>query len=305
MPKLPRLSIVLQAILLSLFGVFLLDSMGAVIKHLGTRYPAQELSAFRNLFGMVPSVLVLLFSSEWRAAGRPIRIGPWRLALARGLMVTIAQFCFYTAILHLEFATAVTLIFAQPLLATGLSVLILKERVGAWRWAAVVLGFAGIILVMRPGSEVFSWYAVLPLGAAAGYALSAVSVRLMPAEIPSATVNLYSHVGALVCSTALMLATADIVAVERNTDWLWLIGMGAMGGTGVLCLVIAYRKARPSVLAPFDYFGIIFSFGLGWIFFAEAPIERLFPGVFLIVGAGAMIIWRERRKGAETEPASP
>jgi drug/metabolite transporter (DMT)-like permease len=297
-----RVPILLQAVLLSLLGVLLLDSMGAVIKHLGTRYPAQELSAFRNLFGMAPSILVLLLSAEWRAAGRPWRIGPWKLALARGLMVAAAQFCFYTAILHLEFATAVTLVFAQPLLATGLSVLILKEKVGAWRWSAVALGFAGIILVMRPGSEVFSWYAVLPLGAAAGYALSAVSVRLMPTEIPSATVNLYSHLGALVCSTALMLATTGFVAVERSTDWLWLIGMGGMGGTGVLCLVIAYRKAKPSILAPFDYFGIIFSFGLGWVFFAEAPFERLFPGVLLIVAAGVMIIWRERRPARDAKP---
>ena len=304
MPNPSRLPIVFQAVLLSLLGVFLLDSMGAVIKHLGTRYPAQELSAFRNLFGMVPSILVLVLSAEWRAAGRPWRIGPWRLALARGLMVTAAQFCFYTAILNLEFATAVTLVFAQPLLSTGLSVILLKEQVGIWRWSAVAMGFVGIILVMRPGSEVFSWYAVLPLGAAAGYALSAVTVRLMPTEISSATVNLYSHVGALVGSTALMLATTGFVAVERSTDWLWLIAMGGMGGTGVLCLVIAYRKAKPSILAPFDYFGIIFSFGLGWVFFAEAPFGRLFPGVLLIVGAGAMIIWRQRRRARDGERAS-
>ena len=189
-------------------------------------------------------------------------------------------------------------------MSTGLSVILLKEQVGIWRWSAVAMGFVGIILVMRPGSEVFSWYAVLPLGAAAGYALSAVTVRLMPTEISSATVNLYSHVGALVGSTALMLATTGFVAVERSTDWLWLIAMGGMGGTGVLCLVIAYRKAKPSILAPFDYFGIIFSFGLGWVFFAEAPFGRLFPGVLLIVGAGAMIIWRQRRRARDGERAS-
>lgn len=296
----PRHSVVLQAILLSLFGVFLLDSMGAVIKHMGARYPAAELSAFRNLFGMAPSLLVLLLSAEWRAAGRPLMIRPWKLALARGLMVTFAQFCFYSAIMHLEFATAVTLVFAQPLVVTALSVPMLGERVGIWRWTAVGLGFVGIILVMRPGGEVFSWYAVLPLGAAVGYALSAVTVRLMPPEIPSATVNLYSHFGALAGAAALMVATTGYVPVASGADWLWLIIMGAMGGTGVLCLVMAYRRTRPSNLAPFDYFGIIFSFGLGWVFFDEAPFERLFPGVFLIVAGGAVIIWRERVRKADS-----
>ena len=294
-----RVPMVFRAIALSLLGVFLLDTMGAVIKHLGQRYPVQELAMFRNLFGMVPSLVALFLSGAWRSVGRRILIKPWRLALSRGLMVTGAQFCFYTAILNLEFATATTLIFAQPLLVTALSVPVLHERVGFGRWLAVCLGFIGIIMVMRPGTDLFTWHALLPLGAALGYAASGVSVRLMPPDVPSAMVNLYGHFGAVLGSTALMCVTNGYVPVVGAPDWAWIIGMGVMGGTGVLCLVMAYRRAAPSLLAPFDYFGIVFSFGLGWIFFAEAPFERLIPGVFLIVGGGTLIIWRERLRRSE------
>jgi drug/metabolite transporter (DMT)-like permease len=70
-----------------------------------------------------------------------------------------------------------------------------------------------------------------------------------------------------------------------------------MGGSGVLCLIASFRMTEPSNLAPFQYFGILFAFLLGWVFFGEAPVERLFPGVILIIAGGLLIVWRERRAG--------
>jgi len=286
---------VLPAIAMSLLGLLLLDSMGAIIKHLSADYPAPQLAAFRNLFGMVPSLLVLLTSRDWHRRGRPLVIVQWRIALLRGFLVAFAQICFYLSLGHLAFATASTLTFATPLFVTALTAVLLREFVGLWRWLAVAVGFAGIVLVVRPGSDAFTLYALLPLGAALGYASSGVTVRLIAVTVPSATVNLYSHVGALIGSAAFMFATGAYGAVATLTDWLWIVALGTAGGVGVLCLVIAYRWTNPSNLAPFDYFGIPFSFALGWIFFAEAPFDRLFPGVLLIVAGGFLIVWRERR----------
>jgi len=294
-PSASASSRVLPAIAMSLLGLMLLDSMGAIIKHLSADYAAPQLAAFRNLFGMAPSLLVLFTSRDWHRSGRPLAIAQWRLALLRGFLVAFAQICFYLSLGHLAFATASTLTFATPLFVTALTALLLREFVGLWRWLAVAIGFAGIVLVVRPGSDVFTLYAVLPLGAALGYALSGVTVRLIAGTVPSATVNLYSHIGALVGSSGFMIATGAYGAVAEPSDWLWIVAMGTAGGIGVLCLVIAYRWTSPSNLAPFDYFGIPFSFALGWIFFAEAPFERLFPGVILIVAGGVLIVWRERQ----------
>ncbi len=290
-----RISPFSKAVVLIIVAIFLFDVMGAIIKYLGGRYPVLELSAFRNLFGLLPSILVLLFSRDWHAAGRPLAIVQWKLAIGRGAFVIGAQFCYYLSLAHMEFATAATISFAGPLFVTALSVPVLGHRVGVWRWAAVLGGFGGIMLVMRPGSEVFTLYALLPLGAAVGYAASSVSVRLIDAAIPSATINLYANAGALVGSAALMFFTVGYVPVASTQDWLWIIAMGVVGGLAVLLLITAYRLTQPGNLAPFEYFGIPFSFALGWWFFDEAPFGTLFPGVILIVGGGLLIIWRERR----------
>ena len=269
--------------------------MGESARVLGQVYPPQQLAVLRNFFGLVPAAALLAFSAEWHQGGRKLGFRQWRYGVFRGLAVTIAQFCFYVALLHLEFATASTLVFATPLFLTAMSVPVLGERVGPWRWSAVVIGFLGIVLIMRPGSEVFSYYALLPLGAALGYACSAIVVRRIDPAVPIATLNLHSQLSACLGALVLTAFTSGFVPVQGALDWVWIVAMGLLGGAGVLCLTTAYRLTRPANIAPFEYFGIIFAFILGWLFFDEAPIDRLFPGVLVIVGAGLLIVWREHR----------
>lgn len=285
----------LLAVATILTGIFLLDVMGVMIRILAEVYPVQQLSALRNLFGMIPSILLLFAMTEWHRNGRRLRMRQWHIPLLRGAFVTFAQLCFYTALTKLEFATVSTLAFASPLFVTALSVPVLHERVGPWRWGAVLLGFAGVVLVMRPGADIFEWAAVLPIGAALGYATASILVRLVDDDVPSPLINLYSNLASLVGASILTVTMTEPVAIASATDLGLIVAMGCAGGTGVLCLTIAYRMSQPSALAPFEYSGILFAFVLGWVMFREAPVDRLFPGVLLIVGAGLLIIWRERR----------
>ncbi len=287
-----------RAIAIILLAILLFDVMGAIIKHLGVRYPAQQLSMLRNLFGFIPGLLVLFYTGTWHQAGRPLVIRQWRLALWRGTFVAGAQFCFYVSLIHLEFATASTIAFSGALFVTLLSIPVLGHKVGVWRWAAALIGFAGVILVMRPVSATFSWYAALPVCAAFGYAINSVTAQRFDKTVPTALINVYALVGSLSGAIVLVLLTDGYVQVAPLTDWLWLIAMGTAGGLAVFCLISAYRLTAPSNLAPFEYFSIPFTFVLGWIFFAEAPFERLIPGVFLIIGGGLIIVWRERRQSA-------
>ena len=265
------------------------------IRILSATYPAQELAVFRNLFGMIPSAILLFSLSDWHARGRPVRIRQWKLALSRGLFVTFAQLCFYVGLTKLEFATVSTLAFAGPMFVTALSFPVLGERVGPWRWAAVLIGFSGILMIMRPGTDAFTMWALLPLGAAAGYATASVIVRLMDDDVPSPLVNMYSNVSAMVGAAVLTLLMTTPVAIQSWTDIGLIAAMGMSGGVGVLCLTYAYRMTRPSILAPFEYTGILFAFVLGWLVFNEAPFDTLFPGVLFIVGAGLLIVWREQK----------
>ena len=295
MNTLTQKSPLFNAIAIILLAIFLFDVMGAIIKHLGARYPAQQLSMLRNVFGLIPSVLVLFYSRDWHESGRPVRLVQWKLAIARGGFVTIAQFCFYLSLIHLEFATASTIAFSGALFVTLLSIPILGHRVGIWRWSAVGTGFVGIVLVMRPDAGSFNVYALLPVCAALGYAASSVTAQLFDKSVSTALINLYALAGALTGAVVLVVFTGGYVEVATYQDWLWLLAMGVAGGSAVFCLVTAYRLTAPSNLAPFEYFSIPFAFLLGWMFFDEAPFHRLIPGVFLIIGGGLLIVWRERK----------
>ena len=283
-----------KAIFFILLAIFLFDVQGAIIKHMGDRYPVQQLATFRNIFGLIPSFLVLFISQEWHDNGRKLAITQWRLGLLRGIYIAGAQFCFYLSLIKMEFATATTLLFIGPGFITILSVPLLKHTVGIWRWSAVVTGFLGVLLIMRPGTDVFTPYAILPICAAFGYSLTIVTVRLIDDVVPTATINLYASVGALIGSSMVLFATTGYIPIEPPTDWIWLVAMGTVGGFAVLSMIHSYRLTRPSNLSPFEYFGIPFSFILGWLFFSEAPFEKLFPGVILVVAGGLIIAWRER-----------
>lgn len=282
------------AILLSLIALTLFDAMGLVIKHLSGTYSAAELSAWRNFFGLIPSIIALLASQRWHASGRTWRMRQWKLALARGAIVTVAQLLFYMALGRMAFATAATITYANALFMTALAVPILGERVGWMRWSAVMVGFSGVVLVMQPGTDTFSLYALLPLGAAFFYALVGVTARLMDDEVPSPLVSLYSSVTAAIGALILALALGGFTPIQSGRDMAWIVAMGAFGGTAVLFLVVSYRMTEQSNLAPFSYFGIPLAFLLGWIFFDEAPWEALFPGALLIAAGGLLILWRER-----------
>jgi drug/metabolite transporter (DMT)-like permease len=184
----------------------------------------------------------------------------------------------------------------------ALSVPILGERVGLFRWSAALIGFAGVVLVMGPGRDGFSVDALLPLAAAVLYAVSGVMSRLIDDDVPSALVNLHSSGVAAIGALALALATGGFTPIASAADFGWIVAMGAFGGTAVLCLVVSYRMTEPSNLAPFSYFGIPTALLLGWVFFDEAPIQDLLPGALLIVAGGLMIVWRERRLARRGTP---
>lgn len=283
------------AILLSLTALGLFDFMGLIIKHLSPRYGAAELSAYRNIFGILPALIALWSSGIWHAGGRSLRIRQWKLAMSRGVYVALAQFLFYYSLGTMAFATATTITYSNAVFMTALAVPILGERVGALRWSAVIIGFVGVLMVVGPTRESFDWVAIAPLGAAFLYALAGVSARLFDPDVPSPLVNLYSVVVAMIGSVGLALFTGGFSPILSATDLVLIVAMGGFGGSAVLCLVVSYRMTEQSNLAPFSYFGIPMAFLFGWAFFGEAPFGDLFPGAILIVIGGLLVIWRERR----------
>lgn len=287
----------LLAIGVIFFGIIAFDLMGILVRLLGGTYPVMQIAAMRNFFEVIPALL-LAHAGRFSALPKLNRPRLHAINLLRSCSVVMAQLSFYTAPTKIEFATAGALGFSGPIFITALSVPLLGHVAGVRRRGAIFPGFAGVLTVMKPFDDGFPPYMVLPVIAAFCYALSSILVRLYPTDIPSAAIQLGQQVMTCLIATSALFLFVDPVAITGSPDAVLIAMMGAFGGTGVICLVIACRLADPSSVAPFEYFGIPVSFALGWLFFNEAPFDDLFPGILFIVGAGMIIMARERRQAA-------
>ena len=286
----------LIAIGVIMFGILAFEMMGIIVRMLGGSYPVMQISALRNFFGVIPALILLWHGRQFAALPLLNRPRLHLINLLRSSSVVMAQLCFYTALTKIEFATASALGFSGPMFITALSVPLLGHYIGIWRWGAVMLGFAGVVTILQPFQDGFSPYMLLPVVAGFCYATSSVLVRFYPPEIPSAAIQFGQQTATCALATLVVILFVDPVPIGNLGDAGLFVIMGVLGGTGVLSLAIAYRLVDPSSVSPFEYFGIPVSFVLGWLFFAEAPFDDLFPGILFIVAAGIIIMLRERHQ---------
>ncbi len=290
------------AVLTFLLGVLFLQLMGVVVKFIGSTYPALQLTFFRNLFGIFPIIIFIYISKNLKNKSLLVKIPMLWVAILRGFFMTFAQFCFFTSLLYLQFATANSLTLVTPFMVALFSMPILKIYVGAWKWIAIITGFSGAYMIISPPSdEVFSIYSLLPLGASFGYGMNLVLVRTFPQNVPTVIIQWYSQLSSIFFTLILVILTFEYVNIQSFNDLIMIILIGFFGGAGVFLMMSSYRMTDHINLGPFHYFTIIFSFFLGWIFFNESPFDELFPGIFFIVSAGIIIFWREKIKSYNKE----
>ncbi len=267
--------------------------MGIAIKYLRNDYPAAQLSVFRNLFGMIPCFIALYFSQDWHDGGKNFLIKQWKLGLFRGVFVSVAQLCLYTSYLYIPFALVATMEYTGPMMVTLLAIPLLGEKFGWYKSLAVISGFVGILFIMEPWSEDFNLIILLPILAALGYSLARVTALNFTLETPTPLINLYGQVGTMVCSLLLVIIFNMWENFKNIYDILILLLMGIAGGTGTLLLIYGSRRAELSKIMPFDYVEIFFALILGWIFFKEWPVDKLFPGTLFIIVGGIIIYIRQ------------
>ena len=292
----------IYAVLIFLLGVFFLQLMGVIVKFIGSSYPALQLSFFRNLFGIFPIIILIYISRNLKNKSLFVKIPMLWVAVLRGFFMTFAQFCFFTSLLYLQFATANSLTLVTPFMVALFSIPILKVNVGKWKWIAIIIGFTGTYMIISPPSdEVFSIYSLLPLGASFGYGMNLVLVRIFPQNVPTVNIQWYSQLSSIFFTLILVILTFQYVSIKSLGDFIAIFFIGFFGAVGVFLMMSSYRITDHINLGPFHYSAIIFSFFLGWVFFNENPINELFPGIFLIVTAGIIIFWREKLKSFNNE----
>ena len=289
------------AIVTMLLAILCVDMYMVVIKFLGNEYTVIQLAVFRNIAGVIPLFILILFTKEYISVFRNLNNKFIVLSFFRGLAFLSMNIFIFISVINLEFATAMVLTFSSPFFIVILSIIFLKDKVGIYRWSAIFIGFFGVVLIVQPGSDIFSFYSIFPILTAIAWALSVIILKFIPDGHSTAKIQLYTLIFNVIGGVVLFLLTTVHAEIKSAQDFLLMTLTGILGGTAAILFIYSYRLISASKMASFEYFGIPSSFVLGWLFFNEAPWEQLFPGVFVIVFAGMIIIWRDKVKQKKTK----
>ncbi|MEH7829469.1 DMT family transporter [Gemmobacter denitrificans] len=292
----------LRGIALKLGSVLVFIVMAALIKTTAQHVPAGQTVFFRSLFA-IPVIVAWLALRGELATG--LRVQSPMGHVWRGIMGTSAMGLGFAGLGYLPLPDVTAIGYAAPLLTVVFAAMFLGEEVRAFRISAVVLGLAGVLIVLAPrlslgqGAEpghAQALGAMLVLGGAVFAALAQVFIRkLVQTEQTPAIVFWFS-----LTATLLSLVTLPfgwVIPTAKETAL--LITAGLMGGVGQILLTSSYREADASLVAPFDYASMLFALAIGYVVFDEVPTVPMLSGAALIITAGILIIWRERRLGLE------
>ena len=279
-----------RGIVLFLVTLFLFSTMDMVAKHLTERYEPFMVVWARYTSQTFWTLLIL--SPHLRSLFRTRQLG---LQILRSVFLFSATILFFTALKFLLLAEAIAIFEIAPLAITVMSVLFLKETVGHRRWIAVIVGFIGAMIIIRPGTALFDPAALLPIGAAICFAAYSISTRFLGSTEHPATSFLYTT---LFGTIAASIFVGGFWTPPLMPDIPVLLGMGILGGLGHYCLIVALTLVPASRLAPFTYFGLLFGTVWGYLVFAEFPDRPTIIGAFVIIGAGLYVWRREEMAGA-------
>lgn len=286
----------LRSIVAMLIAVGFFSLMDAVLKTLGNSYPAVQVAAMRGLSALPLVCLYVL----WRQQARSLLHIRWRLHLLRGVMSVMMLSCFTFALQTLPLTEAYTLFFIAPLLITLLSIPVLKEKVSPRNWAAIVVGFLGVLIAMRPdGSAFFSLASLAVLAAAALYATSAVSARVLSRTDSSVQVVFWTTV--LMALGSGVLAAPGWVPVQSQHGPL-IAALAVTGFLGGVAITEAFQSGKASAVAPFEYTALAWGMGLDWVIWRTVPDLFTLAGGAIIVASGLYLIRHEKTNVAVIPP---
>jgi drug/metabolite transporter (DMT)-like permease len=282
-------------------AVFMFAIMDASMKRLSQNYGPFELSCLR----CASSIAFLTLPIAWTGSWQILRPANPLLHLVRAVLGILMLSLFVYAVRRLSLAETYSLFLCAPLLMTALSVPLLGERVPLRRWLTIAIGLGGVLVMLRPGSNgLVSIAAAAAAGSACCYALSAVTVRSLGRTNSSAAMVLWFL---LLVGTGTGVLAAPGWRPVASSDWVWLGVVGISGALGQFWVTDAFRRAPPSVVAPFEYSSILWAIGIDWFFWSALPSAIMVTGATIVIACGLFIIWDERRLAtlAATAAASP
>ena len=282
-----------------LAAVFVFSCMDALLKFFTQFYPPMQVSALRGFASLPFLVLPVLFMGRVQDL-KPVR---WRMHLLRGVLSVVIMGGFVYAVKVMSLADAYAIFLSAPLIVTALSVPLLGEKVGWRRWAAICVGLAGVIAMLRPSaSGLMTLGALGALVSAICYAFNAITLRVLTRTDTSISVVFWTFLLMSIIST--MIAAHEWVPV-RLDHYGWVALLGAIGAVAARLMTEAFRSAPPSVIAPFEYTALLWGVGIDWALWDTLPSHRVYYGGGIVIASGLYIIWRERRTNAAQLAPAP
>ena len=273
----------MKAIILNLSAWIVLPFMDTIAKYLSSEISFFQITwarYFFTVFWTLP-LMFFFFRKNLKWSENP------KLQILRGITLLSANICFFYSISIISMAKALTLAFIAPLVTTALSTIILGEKVGIKRWSAVIVGFLGSLVVIRPGLIEFNLATFAALGTGFFYGVYLIITRkLHTVDNPLLTLLITGVVGAIISSLFVPIIWINL----SQSQWLWLALMGIFACLGHLLLIYSLRYADASKLAPFGYFEIVTTIILGYYFFQDFPDIWTFTGLFIIISSGVYVL---------------
>ncbi|WP_256350371.1 DMT family transporter [Pseudomonas gingeri] len=273
----PRVDRSLQGIGLCTLGYAFLALQDAAIKWLVADYSVITVLFWRGLVVVAACLLagrLRLVRSAWQSPSR-------RLLVVRGLLSIVAWLLYYTAARDLTLAEMTTLYFSAPIMVTVLAALILKERATGWQWFTLIIGFVGVMIACRPSNMTDPWPIVLTLLAALCWAFTYIQLRQVDEQTSVLEQMLITNVVFVIC---MALALPWTHTPPSTPAWLGMLGAGLVGGIGQFLLFASFQRATATLLAPFEYTGLI------WAFLLSSLIWGTLMDLSLIIGAGLIAL---------------
>jgi drug/metabolite transporter (DMT)-like permease len=274
-----------RGIAIMILGLLVFAVLNGVVKDLAQRFPVTEIILFRNLFGLVPLLAALPFNGGWSSL-RPVNVVGH---LVQAIAMSVTLVCAYIAFATIPLAEATAIMFLQPVILVVLAHFFLKERAGLSAWIAVVLGFAGVLLIARPMGLALEAGTLAAVAGAFFAAVAIAQVRGLAASNPALTITIWY----MVLSTAIFLpSTAFFWTTPSLLDLLALVLMGIASGVGQFLIILPFRYADAATLGPVQYFSIVGGVLVGYLWFAEVPTWTTIAGAIVVMSAMALVLPR-------------
>ena len=268
-------------------SLLLFSLMDANVKWLGATYPTAQIMFFRTALAMVP-VLVIIYL---RGGIAILRTGQVKLHLLRSLMGSGAMALAFYAFALMPLAEAVSILHSAPLFMTALSVVLLREQVGIRRWSAVIIGFCGMLLVVRPGAGMLESGSLFMLGAAFLIGCTTIVIRILGRYDDPVCITFYFTLTGVLVSLA-GLGLQDWVAPPA-VDLALLVLVGFLGGMAQYLMTLSYQNLAIGIVSPLKYLTIVFSGIIAWFVWREVPDLQSFCGIVIIIATGLYTLHRE------------